>query len=692
MKRSAILLASLLCAGCMTGGNEPPKTAAAPAAKPELGAWGVDLTAMDRSVKPGDDFFTYTSGTWAKTTEIPADRSSTGAFQNLRITSEKRMNAIIAEIDAKPADQLDSEGRKLRDLYDAFMDQKQIDERGMEPVKADIAYLQGLKDRSGVAAAMGSPRLQIDVPFNIYIGTDDKHPESYSLNLVAGGLGMPDRDYYLLNDKAIVDTRDAYKKYLATMLRHAGVADAEAEARAAKVYAFEARIAEAHWKNEDTRDADKVYNPMTVSQLKKLTRNFDWNAYFKAGGLPLTSPKGERTVIVAEKSAFPKMARIIAGTPIPVLRDYLTAHYLHSFAAYLPAQVDADDFAFYGTAVAGSPKQLQRSVRGAHLLDNNLGEALGKIYVARYFPPESKAKAEELVSNLLKAYDADIRIIPWMTEETRAKALAKLHTFKPYIGYPDTWRDYSAYVIDRNDLIGNIQRGAEFEWRYRLDRIDQPVDKTEWGMTPPTVNAYYNPSMNKIVFPAAILQPPFFDPNADDAVNYGGIGAVIGHEISHGFDDQGSKYNGDGVLASWWTDTDRKEFEARTTKLVAQFDAYEPLPGLHVNGKFTLGENIGDLSGLAISLKAYHISLNGKPAPVVDGFTGDQRFFLGFAQIWRSKYRDGVLRAQVLSNEHSPAMFRILGPTRNHDAWYEAFDVKPGDKLYIAPEDRVKLW
>lgn len=689
MKRSALLLATLLCAGCAMGGKSEP--AAAPAApKAQLGTWGVDLTAMDKSVKPGDDFFAYASGTWAKTAEIPPDRSSIGAFQNLRIKSEKDIGTIIADLEAKPADQLDGEAKKLRDLYDGYMDAKQIDDKGMAPAATDIAHLQGLKTRADVAAAMGTVEYQINVPFNFYIGADDKHPNEYIASFYQGGLGMPDRDYYLKTDKEILDTQVAYKKYLATMLGHAGLTNTEA--RAEKIYAFEKKIAEAHWKNEDSRDADKIYNVMSISALKKYAPGFDWSAFFKAAGLSEKGPKGERNVLVAQNTAFPKMAKIMASTPISVLRDYLTVGYLHAYAAYLPAQVDADNFAFYGTVLSGNTQQLPRETRAAHLLDGTLGEPLGKLYVAKFFPPESKAKAEKLVANLLKAYDQDIRVIPWMTEETKVKALDKLHKFTPYIGYPDKWRDYSGLQIDRNDLLGNMKRSANFEWHYNLDRIDQPVDKTEWGMTPPTVNAYYNPSANKIVFPAAILQPPFFDPNADDAVNYGAIGAVIGHEISHGFDDQGSKYNGDGVLSNWWTDADRKAFDARTDKLVAQYDSYEALPGLHVNGRFTLGENIGDLSGAAIALKAYALSLDGKPAPVIDGYTGTQRFFLGFAQIWRGKYRDGALRAQVLSNEHSPAMFRILGPTRNNDAWYEAFDVKPGDKLYIAPEDRVKLW
>ncbi|MBI3677814.1 MAG: M13 family metallopeptidase [Proteobacteria bacterium] len=690
MKRSVLLLAGVIVAGCagtLAVTQTPP---AAPAPHTQYGTWGFDLSAMDKSVKPGDDFFMYANGTWFNTAEIPPDRSSTGSFQNLRIQSEKRMSEIVAELEAKPADQLNVEEKKLRDLYDAFMDQKQIDARGLDPAQKDLGALQSLKTLSDVARAMGAVRYQSDVIYNMGISADDKHPTQYAVFLGQGGLGLPDRDYYLRNDAEIVATRDAYKKYLSGMLSLAGYSDADA--RAGKVYDLEAKIANVSWKNEDRRDADKVYNPMTLAQLRKLAPGFDWAAFFDEAKVPTTARGGDRVFIVAEKSAFPKLAKIFTSTPVAVWRDYLTLRYLHSFAAYLPKTFDDADFAFYGGVVAGNKQQLPRATRAVHLLDNSLGEALGKIYVAKYFPPEAKAKADELVSNLLKAYDADIRVIPWMTEATRQKALEKLHAFKPYIGYPDKWKDYSPYTVTRDDLVGDIQGAALFEWNRQLNRIDEKVDRDEWGMTPPTVNAYYNATQNKIVFPAAIMQPPFFDPNADDAVNYGGIGAVIGHEISHGFDDQGSKYMGDGTLKSWWTDEDRKAFTSRTDRLVAQFNEYEPLPGLKVNGKFTLGENIGDLSGVAISLKAYHLSQGGKPAPVIDGLTGDQRFFLGFAQIWRGKYRDGAMRAQVLSNEHAPPHYRAIGATRNNDDWYAAFDVQPTDKMYVAPDQRVKLW
>jgi putative endopeptidase len=663
---------------------------AATGGKTMYGTWGVDLAAIDHGVKPGDDFFMYVNGNWYKTAVIPPDRSSAGSFQDLRILSEKRMQEIAASLDAKPRNQLTAEERKLRDFYDAFLDQKQIDARGLAPAKKDLGRIAKLKTLQDVAAVMGSPNLQLDGPFGGGIAFNPKDTNQYALTLGQSGLGMPDRDYYLKDDAALAKTRDAYKKHLTNVFTAVGLSNPAS--RAEGVYNLEHRIAEVSWANADRRDVDKVFNPMTITELKAFAPQFPWDTYLKAAGVSYNGTKGERTIIVAEKSAFPKLAQIFAATPVQTWRDYLTANYIHRYAAYLPKSFDDENFAFYGMVLQGNDQQLPRATRAAHLLDDNMGEALGKLYVAKYFPPEAKAKAVELVDNLLKAYDADIRTLSWMTPETREKALYKLHHFGVKIGYPDHWRDYSALVVRRDDLIGDVQRAAAFEWNRQLTRIDRPVDKTEWGMTPPTVNAYDNPFFNEIVFPAAILQPPFFDPNADDAVNYGGIGAVIGHEISHGFDDQGAKFDAQGNVANWWSDADKKTFEARTKALGEQYDSYEPLPGLHINGAFTMGENVADNAGIAIALKAYHISLGGKDAPVEDGLTGDQRFYLSYGQIWRSKMRESALRQQLLSNEHSPAMFRPIGATRNQDEWYAAFNVKPGDKYYLPPDQRVHLW
>ena len=686
MRRSLIALAGLACAGVAIEAVWAQGTTGHPA----IGAWGVDLADMDKSVKPGDDFFLYVNGTWLKTAVIPPDRTRVGAFQDLVILSEQRMLAIASDLDAKPYASLNPEEKKLRDLYDAFIDTKSRDAQGLRPAKRDLAYLASLKSLDDVARAMGAPDRRTDGPFADFIAPDSKNSNVYRQTLVQSGLGMPDRDYYLRDDKALQATRDAYRTHLAKMLTLACVKDADVRARA--VYDLEVRMAKVEWAAADRRDADKTYNPMTIAELEAYAPGFSWETFFKAQGISDNGPSGPRTVIVRENSAFPLLAQIFSDTPYTVWRDYLTAHYMHEMAPYLSTAIDDADFEFYGKVLSGQAQQLDRKTRGVHLIDQRLGHPLGKLYVARYFPPESKAKVEQLIANLLKAYDADIRTISWMTEVTRQKALDKLHAFRPHVGYPDKWRDYSALVIKRDDLLGDIERSDAFEWKYRLDRLDQPVDRNEWGMTPPTINAYYTPLFNSIFFPAAILQPPFFDPNADDAVNYGGIGAVIGHEISHGFDDQGSKYDGGGILRSWWTDEDRKNFEARTTMLGAQFNSYEPLPGLHVNGKLTMGENIGDLSGLTIALKAYHIALDGKEAPVLDGYTGDQRFFLSYGQIWRGMDREASLRKRLLSDPHSPDHFRPIGATRNLDEWYNAFDVKPGDRYYLPPDQRVHLW
>jgi putative endopeptidase len=685
MKKIAIALVGTAALACAALAATPP------AGKAAIGAWGFDLTGMDRSVKPGDDFFEYANGAWFKRTMIPPDRTSIGSFQELRILSEQRMKDLIAGLHAKDPATLTPEEHQILDLHDAFTDTAGIEARGLDPIKPDLARIAALKSLDDVAALMGDPAFpswgEGDSIAADRIVPDAKNSNVYVVTATQSGLGMPDRDYYLkTDDPGLATTRDAYKKYLAQTLTLAGE-NRNVEARAAAVYALEEDMAKAHWLRALRRDAEKTYNPMTVTSLQAFAPGFNWVAFFKAQGVG-----AERKVIVRENTAFPPLAQVFSKTSVAVWKDYLTIHYIHAMAAYLPKAIDDADFDFYGKVIGGQAQQLPRETRAVQLIDATLPHPFGKLYAAKYFPPETKAKAEKLVANIVAAYDADIRKITWMSDVTKQKALAKLHAFTPHIGYPDKWRDYSGLVIKRDDLIGNMERSDVFEWQYRLNRMDQPVDRNEWNMTPPTVNAYYTQSFNSIFFPAAILQPPFFDPNADDAVNYGGIGVVIGHEIGHGFDDQGSKYDGAGILQSWWTDADRKAFEERVAALGAQYDAYEGLPGLHVNGKLTMGENIGDLSGVSISLQAYHASLGGKKAPVLDGFTGDQRFFLSFGQVWRGKYTDAAMRQQVLTNPHSPPHWRAVGPERNVDGWYTAFDVKPGDKMSIPPDKRVKLW
>ena len=657
-------------------------------AAPQVAPWGLHLDYFDKSVKPGDDFFRYANGTWVKTTEIPADRPSAGAGFEVTKQNEDRLKAIITGLraDAKPG----SEERKLRDLHDAYLDEAQIEARGLDPVKGDLDRIASVKTLDDVARVMSEPRLGLDGPFNVYIGVDDKDPDSYAVIAFQSGLGLPDRDYYLKEDESLAKTRETYKAHLAQMLGFAGRDNIES--RAAAVYDLERAIAEAHWPAADRREAEKMYNPMTVSELRQLAPGFPWNVYLEAARIPLQSPKGERRVIVGEKSAFPKLASVFAAGSPAAWSDYLTVRYLNTFAAYLPKRIDDAAFAMYGTTLQGRSKQLDRPTRAARMLDSRMGEALGKIYVQKHFPASSKAEVQELVKNLLRAHRENLTKMDWMSPATRTKALEKIDKFIVKVGYPDTWRDYSPLTIDRGNLVASIQNSNDFGWERRRKRLDEKVDRTEWFMSPPTVNAYYNTSANEIVFPAGILQPPFFDPEADDAVNYGSIGAVIGHEVSHGFDDQGSKYDGRGVLHMWWTEADRKNFETRANALVEQYNGYEPLPGLKVNGQLTLGENIADLAGIVIARQAYHLSLKGKKASAIDGYTGDQRLYLAYAQAWRGKQTDASMRQRILSNPHSPSEYRVNGVVRNDDGWYEAFDVKPGDKLYLAPEKRVRMW
>jgi putative endopeptidase len=677
MTMTSLIRATLLCATALS--------TAAYAAAPAVPPWGVDLSYVDKSVRPGDDFFAYANNGWLKSAQIPADRSYAGVNLEIDKQNEAKLRGIVADLHAKA--QPSDEERKLRDFYDAFTTEAAIEKAGLSHAQADLDRIAAVTTLAEVAAEMGKPSLLLDGPFGIYLGIDDKHPDRYSINLYQSGLGLPDRDYYLRDDKEIADTRAAYKKYLAQMLSLVGATDADK--RAGAILDLEYAMAEAHWPAADRRDAEKTYNPMKIADLEGMAPDFPWRAFLGAASVPMTD---SRMVIVAERSAFPKLAAVFKATPIAVWRDYLTTRYLHAFADYLPKSFDDADFAFYGSVLQGKTTQLDRATRGVQLLDNDMSEALGKLYAAKYFPPEAKAKADALVQNLLKAYAEDIQTLDWMTPATRAKALDKLKHYMPKIGYPDSWRDYSALAITADDPVGDVKNANQFEWNRKMARIDGAVDRTEWGMSVPTNNAYYNPTLNEIVFPAGILQPPFFDPNADDAVNYGEIGATIGHEISHGFDDQGSKYDGSGTLKDWWTPEDRKNFDARTNALAAQYDAYEPLPGLHINGKLTLGENIADVAGLVIAYKAYHISLGGKPPPVLNGLTGDQRFYIAYSQSWREKNRDAILRARLLSNPHSPAAWRVNGVVRNDDNWYAAFDIKPSDKYYLAPEKRVRLW
>ena len=701
MKRIAVLVGvvaagTALWYGAMRlPGASPAEEArtAAVAGQPQLpqkaaiGAWGFDLAGMDRNIEPGDDFARHANGAWFEKAVIPPDRSRTGSFLDLSIRSEERVTQIVAELDRKS--ELSDIERKVRDLYHSYVDVERLERLGLEPAQADLGVIAAMQGYDDVARVMASVKMGTETIFNTGIGIDDKHPDKYAVFVRQGGLGLPDRDYYLLDEPGTVAARNAYKHYIVGMLTLGGVADAERKADA--IFALETEIAKVHWPRSDRRDADKTYNPLTIAELQRFAPEFPWIVYFSEMGIT-AAQSGERQVIVAEKSAFPALAALLTKTPVAVWRDYLTFHYFDSHSPYLPRRFDELRFSFRGKVLAGQDQLLDRSKRAVGFLNGLMGEAVGEIYVARYFPPEAKAEAEELVSNLLAVFRTRVRNSDWMGAETRDKALEKAGNFVVKIGYPEKWRDYSQLEVIRGDLLGNHLRGSAFEWNRELARLDDEVDRSEWHMSPQTVNAYYNASLNEIVFPAGILQAPFFDANADDAENYGGIGAVIGHEISHGFDDQGSKYDARGVLQNWWTEADRRNFDARTTRLVDQYSTYSPLTGMFVNGRLTLGENIADVAGVSIAHAAYRLSLGGEDGPVRDGFTGDQRFFLGYAQVWRMKGREADMRRRILTDPHSPPQFRINGAVRNIDAWYDAFGVSPGQALYLSPGERVRLW
>ena len=685
MKKSLLLIAALaLQSGCAR--NEPPPDAKAdaPAAAPkaELGDFGLDLTAGNPEVKPGDDFFAYAGGKWYDTFEIPPDRASYGPFNKLNDLSEERVKSLIEKAAAtNPA--AGTPEQKIGDYFASFMDEAGIEAKGLEPIEADLARVKAAKTKKDIATLFGLPGFMST--FGVGISPDMKNPSRYSIDIGQSGLGLPDRDYYLKDDAKLKEHRAKYVAYIQQMLELGGVPDAASKAR--DIMQFETALAKVQWPLEKRRDAEANYNPRTKEQLLSYAPGFDWQAFFDASDL------GTReNFVIGPLTAVRDSAKVVDKASVDTLKNYLTFHLLRSNASFLPKRFDEANFAFYGQQLRGQPQQRERWKRGVALTGGALGEMVGQVYVKEYFPPESKAKMEVLVGNLRAALKERLATLSWMSAETRKRAEDKLATFVAKIGYPDKWKDYSALEVKRDDVIGNMRRAAVWDWNRNVSRLDQPVDRDEWFMNVTEINAYYNPLNNEVVFPAAILQPPFFDPAADDAVNYGGIGAVIGHEIGHGFDDQGRKFAPDGSLTDWWTKVDADAFGAKTKVLVEQYSSFDALPGLKVNGATSLGENIGDLGGLNMAYEAYHNSLQGKPAPEIGGLTGDQRFFLSWAQVWRTKIRDEALRAQVLSDPHAPPYFRVNGAVRNMDEWYQAFDVKPGDKLFLPPEQRVKIW
>jgi putative endopeptidase len=667
-----------------TPGNPPAPPKAGP---PEIGTWGFDLEGMDTKVSPGASFFHYASGTWAKNTPIPDDKSNYGMFTVLSDRSDERTKEIILGASGKPG----SEGKKIADFYQSFMDEAKIEAAGAKPLQGELAKIRKIKDGKGLVLSFAEFARQFRTsPFITYVAQDEKNPETHIANLVQHGLGLPDRDMYQAQNAQFEPLRAGYKKYIAAMLTLLGEQDAEQRAEA--IYALEEKLAAVHWTRTENRDPVKTYNKLTVAELEKLAPEVDWKSWLRATGLAK-----QPSINVAQPTAIAGMAKLVTSEPLAVWKDYLTLHLVTEAAPYLSKAFVETRFEFYGKTLTGTPQLKERWKRGVDQVTGALGEAVGKIYVSKHFTPATKAQADALVQNLLVAMGQRLDTLAWMGPETKAKAKAKLATYNPKIGYPKKWRDYRKLVVKAGDPLGNASRASAFEYDRLLAKLGKPVDRDEWGMTPMTVNAYYHPVLNEIVFPAAILQPPFFDPNADDAVNYGGIGAVIGHEISHGFDDQGSQYDAKGKLENWWTEADRAKFKAAAEKLVAQYAAYCPFPAQGgkpaqcVNGQLTLGENIADLAGLMIAYQAYQLSLGGKPAPVIDGLTGDQRFFLGWAQVWRRKYREQELANRLVTDPHSPSEFRAA-VVRNLDPWYDAYKVQPGQKLFVSPEQRVRIW
>ncbi|WP_026918212.1 M13 family metallopeptidase [Gordonia shandongensis] len=650
---------------------------------------GIDLEWMDDSVRAADDLYTHVNGRWLASHQIPGDRSIDGAFHVLRDNAEADVRAIVEEC----ADRESAPGtpaQKIGDLYASFMDVERIEELGVTPIAADLAAIDAVSSTSDLVRTMGAlQRDGVGGLFGFYVDTDARASDRYLVHIVQSGLGLPDESYYREDNHA--ETREAYRAHLATMLDLAGRDDAATRADA--VFALETAIAAAHWDVVRRRDAEASYNLRTLTEFTDAAAGFDVDAWL--AGIGAGDEFAE--VVVGQPSFVEGAAALVAAQPLDAWKDWLTWRLIRSAAPYLSSAFVDANFAFYGRTLTGAEVIRDRWKRGVGFVEHAAGFAVGELYVERHFPPEAKARMDELIANLVEAYRRNISDLEWMTPATRERALAKLDAFTPKIGYPATWIDYASLEVDRTDLVGNSRRAAAFETARELAKIGDPVDRDEWFMTPQTVNAYYNPGMNEIVFPAAILQPPFFDPHADDAANYGGIGAVIGHEIGHGFDDQGAKYDGDGNLVDWWTDDDRTEFGTRTAALAAQYAEFTP-HGLDekykVNGEFTLGENIGDLGGLSIALVAYEIAVaaSGQTPPVIDGLSGVQRVFFSWAQIWRTKTRDEEAVRRLSIDPHSPPEFRCNGVIRNVDAFYEAFDVAPGDALYLAPEERVRIW
>lgn len=652
---------------------------------PPILASGISKENMNLSVKPGDDFMQHVNGTWIDATEIPADKGSYGSFTFLRDESEEHVKSII-EDSASNKHPSGTDARKVGDLYQSYMNLEERNRLGLSPLQTRFEQIDAISNIDDlVSFVVRGIQLGNNPLVNSYVMPDLKEPTVYAFYTGQGRLGLPDREYYLKENERYSDIRSKYVQHVQNMLRLAGIKEAATAAQA--IMSLETKIAKIHMPKEDRRDPDKAYNPYTAQELDDLTPEFNWKLFLEKIGAG-----DQEKIIVTQVEFFRELNALLLEIDLATWKVWFKWTHINTNATYLNEDLDQQNFSFYGTVMRGTKEQRKLWRRAVSQVNEYLGEAVGKVYVQKHFPPEAKERMQGLVANLIKTYEDSIKSLIWMGDDTKLAALKKLEKFDPKIGYPDKWKDYSSLEISVSDFYGNIQRANEFDYRRNIEKLGKPIDKTEWSMNPQTVNAYYNPTKNEIVFPAGILQPPFFDMSADDAVNYGAIGAVIGHEIGHGFDDKGSKFDGDGMLRNWWTDKDREEFNKRTSKLVAQYDSYTVFDDLNVNGTYTLGENIGDLGGLTIALKAYRLSLKGKEAPVMDGYTGMQRFFIGYAQVWLKKSREKTLRRQVGTDPHSPAKFRLNGTVRNIPEFYKAFNVTVGDKLYLQEEDRVKIW
>lgn len=646
---------------------------------------GIELANMDTSVAPQQDFFHYVNGSWMEKTEIPADKARWGSFDELRENAEKQVLAIVQQLAAEKQTK-GSDEQKIADLYKSFLDAELAEVLGLNPLRPELAQIDSIKSHKDLTALWGEwQRYRVGTPVALFVGQDQKQSDQYITGASQAGLGLPDRDYYLKEDERSVELLGQYQAFIAKLWTLAGMDNAEQAA--ADIVALEKQIATAQWSRVQNRDRNATYNKLTIAELTKLAPGFDWQAFVTAAGLGNINE-----LVVRQPSYFTEFAKLQANTPVAQWQQYLKFHLIRSNASNLSSAFADASFDFYGKTLNGLQEQRSREKRAVSLVDSNLGFMVGKKYVEQHFKPEAKARMDQMIENLRVAFRQSIDELEWMSPVTKKQAQIKLAKFNTKIGYPDKWRDYSCVEISPTDLVGNLRRSAECEYLRTIGRLGKPVDRSEWGMTPQTVNAYYSSTMNEIVFPAAILQPPFFNVDADDAVNYGAIGGVIGHEFTHGFDDQGRRSDGDGNLRDWWTEQDAAQFQSRAQLMIDQYSSFNPIDDLHLQGALGLGENIADLGGLTVSYKAYQNSLQGQAGAVIDGFTPEQRFFMGWGQVWRIKFRDEALRQQVITGPHSPGMYRVLGTLSNMPQFYQAYDVKPGDGMYRDDKVRVKIW